>query len=155
MTWSYSVTDLATSAKDAVRLLIGDTLMTDQQLQDEEIDYFISRRGSNYGAAAECCRSLQAKFSRSVDYTTAATKAMYSQLAKAYGIKAAEFESKVASSGAALPYAGGISVADKRRQQQNTDRVQPQFQVGMDDNNLLPVGPAGNESSVGSDEVGA
>jgi hypothetical protein len=29
MTWSYSVTDLATSAKDQVRLLIGDTLTTE------------------------------------------------------------------------------------------------------------------------------
>jgi hypothetical protein len=147
MTFSYTITDLATSPKDQVRLMIGDVLSTEPQLQDEEIDYFITRRGSTYGAAAECCRALQAKFSRSVDQANGTYKTMYSQMAKAYGIKAAEYESKVASSGAALPHAGGISIADKIQQEQNTDRVQPQFQVGMDDNDFMPVGPAGNESS--------
>lgn len=147
MTWTYSITDLATSQKDQVRLLIGDTVTSDQQLQDEEIDYMLTRRGSTYGAAAECCRSLQAKFSRSVDYTAAGTKSSYSQLAKAYGVKAAEFEAKSAMSGAGAPYAGGISVTDKRNQEQNPDRVSPQFQVGMDDNDFMPVGPAGNENS--------
>lgn len=153
MAWTYSVADLATSPKDQVRLLIGDTLTTDQQLQDEEIDYVLTTRGSLYGAAAECCRSLQAKFSRSVDQSAGGSKTMFSQLAKAYGIKAAEFEGKAAMSGAGLPYAGGISVADKRNQQQNPDRVTPQFQVGMDDNDFMPVGPAGNETGTASGET--
>jgi hypothetical protein len=154
MSWSYDPTDLATSPKDQVRLLMGDTLSTDPQLLDEEINYFISSRGSLYGAAAECCRSLQAKFSRSVDQAAGASKVSYSQLAKAYGIKAAEFESKAAASGAGMPYAGGISVTDKIQQEQNSDRVSPQFQVGMDDNYILPIGPAGNESSTPSGETG-
>lgn len=148
MTWSYNIENLATAPKDQVRLLIGDTLTTDQQLQDEEINYLLTTRGSLYGTAAECCRSLQAKFSRSVDQAAGASKTMYSQLAKAYGVKAAEFESKAAMSGAGLPYSGGISVTDKLAQERNTDRVSPQFQVGMDDNEFLPVGPAGNESSI-------
>jgi hypothetical protein len=147
MTWSYTIADLATSPKDQVRLLIGDTLSTDPQMQDEEIDYFITQRSSMYGAAAECCRSLQAKFSRSVDQTAGSSKTLYSQMAKAYGVKAAEFEDKAAQAGAGLPYAGGISVTDKLNQQADGDRVQPQFQIGMEDN-LLPVGPAGNLSSV-------
>src|ERR1700756_3312731 len=37
-----------------------------------------------------CCRSLQAKFSRSVDQATDNTKTSFSQMAKAYGVKARE-----------------------------------------------------------------
>jgi hypothetical protein len=149
VTWTYNVAQLATSPKDQVRLLIGDTLNTDQQMQDEEITYHLSQRSSSWGAAAECCRTLQARFSRSVDQTVGTNKAMYSQLSKAYGVKAAEFEAKAAAGGAGVPYAGGISVADKIAQEQNQDRVQPQFQIGMDDD-FYPVGPAGNESDVGA-----
>ncbi|MBV9984512.1 hypothetical protein [Bradyrhizobium sp.] len=138
---------LATSQKDQVRLLIGDTLSSDPQMQDEEINYLLTQRSSVYGAAAECCRSLQAKFSRSVDQATGNTKTSFSQMAKAYGVKAGEFEDKAAMAGAGLPYAGGISIADKLQQEQNADRVSPQFQIGMEDN-LLPIPPAGNLSSV-------
>lgn len=148
MTWSYGAYNLSASPKDQVRLLIGDTVQEDPQLQDEEIAYMLTQRTSVYGAAAECCRSLQAKFSRSVDQSNGTYKSSYSQLAKAYGVKAAEFESKAAMSGAGGPYAGGISVADKIQQEQNGDRVQPQFQIGMEDNDFMPVGPAGNESSI-------
>jgi hypothetical protein len=154
MTWSYTITDLATSTKDQVRFLIGDTLTTDQQLQDEEIVFAISQRASVWGAAAECCRSLASKFARSVDTAAGASKQSYSQLAKAYTIKTNEFESRAAMGGAGMPYAGGISIADKLAQEQNEDRVSPQFQVGMDDN-FLPVAPAGNESSVPPGDVGA
>lgn len=147
MTWSYTISDLATSTKDQIRLMIGDILSTEPQLQDEEINFFIGRRTSMYGAAAECCRSLQARFSRSVDQANGTYKTMYSQMAKAYGVKANEFEALAAAAGSGLPYAGGISVADKLEQQADPDRVQPQFQIGMEDN-LLPVPAAGNLSSV-------
>lgn len=147
MTWSYSITTLAATPKDQVRLLIGDTLTTDPQMQDEEIAYYLTQRSSVYGAAAECCRTLQARFSRSVDQKGGDTETKYSQLAKAYGIKAIEFEQKAAAAGAGKPYAGGISIADKQAQEQNTDRVAPQFQIGMDENLTLPaVGEAGSET---------
>jgi hypothetical protein len=53
MTWTYTITDLSTSQKDQVRLLIGDTVQTDHQLQDEEIAYLLTQRSSVYGAAAD------------------------------------------------------------------------------------------------------
>lgn len=146
MAWSYDATTLATTPKDQVRLLIGDTVSTDQQMQDEEITFLLSRRSSIYGAAAECCRSLQAKFSRSVDQSAGDTRAMYSQMAKAYAVKVREFESKAAAGGSGLPYAGGISESDKGGREDDDDRVSPQFQLGMMDN-FLPVAPSGNESS--------
>ena len=42
--------------------------------------------------------------------------------------------------GGAVPYAGGISVADKLQQQQNNDRVTPNFVLGIEDNpNVVPI----------------
>jgi hypothetical protein len=66
-------------------------------------------------------------------------------MAKAYTIKAVEFETKSTLSGAALPYAGGISLSDKEMQELNTDRALPQFTKGMTDN-FLPVAPIGPET---------
>jgi len=48
--------------------------------------------------------------------------------------------------GGASVYAGGISQADKTAQLQDLDRVTPQFNLMMDDNLIVPVGPVGNET---------
>lgn len=145
MTWSYNTSQLATNAKDAVRLLIGDVISCDPQMQDEEIVYIISTRATLYGAAADCCRSLAAKFSRSIDQQAGTSKLFYSQMAKAYTIKAIEFELKAALFGAAMPYCGGISLSDKQLQEMNTDRTLPQFTKGMMDN-TWPVPSGDNET---------
>lgn len=147
MTWSYNPNLLSKgSAKDIVRLLIGDVVATDQQMQDEEIAYLASVRGTVYGAAAECCRALANKFSRSVDQQTGTSKVAYSQMAKAYATAALNFDNKAALYGSALPYAGGISVSDKQMQDLSNDRVQPQFTIGMTDN-YLPE-PAGSNETI-------
>lgn len=152
MTWSYSLGDLATSAKDQVRLLIGDTVSADPQLQDEEIEYFISKRSTPYGAAELCCLHLASQYSRSVDTASATSKRAFSQLSKQYTQMAGQFRAQAAAAGGALPYAGGISVTDKLQQEQNADRVAPQFVIGMEDNLELPVGPVGNETQGGTSE---
>lgn len=134
MTWSYNPSLLATNAKDAVRLLIGDVLSSDPQLQDEEVAYMLSSRGTLYGAAAECCRALASKFGRSVDQQAGTSKLFYSQMSKAYTLKSIEFEVKSTLSGYAVPYAGGISLIDKQMQDLNADRVTPTFTKGIMDN---------------------
>ena len=151
MTWTYTVTDLATSAKDQVRRLIGDVISTDQQIADEEINWILTQRSSIYGAAAECCRFIAGQYSRKVDVVTQASgggalKTNYSAQAKAYMSLAMTLESRSAMIGGGLPYAGGISVTDKQNNEADTDRVAPQFNIGMEDN-YLPVGPVGNETS--------
>lgn len=150
MTWTYTVTDLATSAKDQVRRMIGDVISSDQQIADEEILFAISQRSSVYGAAADCCRYIAAQFSRKADLVTqgagGSLKTNYSQQARAYAAMAATFEGKSAMFGGALPYAGGISAADKNNNENDTDRVAPQFNIGMDDNHL-PVDSVGNETN--------
>lgn len=145
MTWSYDVADLATSKKDQVRILIGDTNVKDPQLQDEEINLFISFRSSVYGAAAMGCLAIAAMYSRQVDTVQGELRTLYSTRARAYTLKAQNYETESTKRGGALPYAGGISVQDKQRQETNTDRVKPQYNIGMEDN-FLPVGPVGNET---------
>lgn len=145
MTWSYSWDQLLTNPVYAVRLLIGDVISCQPQLQDEEIAFHIGRRSSLYGAASECCRSLAARFARSVDFSAGSNKASYSQLAKAYTSQALLFEAKAATTGAATPYSGGTSIADMLRNEANGDRVLPAFTIGMQDD-LLPVAPTGQET---------
>ena len=147
--WTYYPTQLATSQKDQVRALIGDTVQSDPQLQDEEINFFLSMRATVWGAAAECCLALASKFSRSVDQAVGTAKASYSQMEKAYIGKAALFNCRAASMGSAVPYAGGVSVTDMLNQLSNEDRVAPNFTVGLTDD-TLPVAPVGNESEVES-----
>jgi len=143
MTWSY--TPGGTDSLDVVRFLIGDTLTTDQQLQDAEINTAIGQRSTVYGAAAVCCRSLASKFARSVTFKSGQSSANFSDLYKAYLAMAINFEAQAALSGGGTPYAGGISQADMLSQVQNGDRVPSVFTIGMDDN-LLPVGPVGPET---------
>jgi len=143
--WTYYPTKLATSPKDAVRLLIGDTVSTDPQMQDEEINFYLTMRASIWGSAAECCMTLATKFSRSVDQAVGTSKISFSQMAKGYIARASMFNARAAAMGAGLPYAGGLSVTDMLNQLSNDDRVEPQFTIAMQDN-LLPVPPAGGET---------
>lgn len=138
MTWSY--TPGATDAKNQVRMLVGDTLPTDPQLQDEEINFAIGLRSTAYGAAAVCARSLAAKFARSVTFKAGQSSATFSDLSKAYLTMATQFEMQAALSGAGMPYAGGISETDMLNQEQDGDRVPSVFTIGMDDD-TIPVGP--------------
>lgn len=146
MVWSYLPLPNEIRNIDQVRLNIGDTVKCDQQLQDEEIVAFLAGRPNIYGACADACRSLAAKFGRSVNQKAGPNSANFSDMAKAYLRMASGFDQKAAMSGSAMPYAGGISVADKIRQDQDTDRVKPQFNIGLDDNNLLPFGPSGQQT---------
>lgn len=154
MTWTYSWDQLLSNPVYAVRLLIGDTVSSDQQLQDEEINFYVGRRSTLYGAAAECCRSLSAKFSRTVDFGAGSNSAKYSQLAKAYIAQALMFEQKAAMSGAATPYSGGTSISDMLTNEANGDRVLPSFTVGMMEN-LSPVAPIGQETETEEQSPGS
>lgn len=153
MTWTYSVEGIANSPLFQVRYLIGDTMMNDQQAQDEEINFALTQRPSIYGAAAMVSRSLAGKFSRLVDTVAKDLRTTLSTKARNYLRMAMEFETQAAVRSGAMPYAGGISLSDKARQEQDSDRVPPQFDLGMQDNSL-PVGAAGNETQSETDEVG-
>lgn len=141
--WSYSG-DPSLSAKDGVRFLVGDTNNKDQQCSDGEVLFAIAQTSSLYSASAMVCRAIASKYAREVDSVQNELRTMWSSRQKAYSDLAKQLDVKASGSTFAAPYAGGISIADKRAQELNTDRVPPQFNLGMEDN-YLPVGPAGNE----------
>ena len=147
MTWTYSLTDLANSAKDQVRAMIGDTVASDPQLQDEEIAQFVAGRTTTFGAAADACRALASKFSRSVTQKANGAQVNFTDLAKAYLKMALGFDQQAALAGGAMPYAGGLSIADKQGQESDSDRVPPEYVIGMDDA-MLPVPPVGTQSQI-------
>lgn len=128
--WTYSGNP-ASSPKDQVRFLVGDTDETDQLLQDEEIEWLISDRGSALAAAVAAAEAIAAKFARQVDKAVGDLRLSLSQKAQGYAARAAELRLRLATG--AAPYAGGISASDKEAQELDTDRVPPAFRVGMHD----------------------
>jgi hypothetical protein len=151
MSWNYNVADLGTNQKDQIRFLIGDTNTNDQQLQDEELQFSLTIRSSIWGAAATCCESISANLSRKADTTTGELRTLYSSLSRAYHARSMAYESKSVEMGGALPFAGGISIAQKILAETDPDRVQPAFSRGLQDNLNYPISPAGNEPSVPAD----
>jgi hypothetical protein len=142
-TWTYTG-DPANSQSDALRFVMGDTNHKDPQFWDSEIAFALTQETNLYRAAANLCRSLAAKYAREADSVQNELRTMYSSRSRAYAERAKEFDAKAANSAIPMPYAGGISNADKLLQVNNPDRVPPQFNLGMDDN-YIPVGPVGNE----------
>lgn len=124
MTWSYDI-GLAT-AKDQIRLLIGDTDTTDPQLQDEEIVFIAAQEAGVYRGAAQCAFNIAAKYTRQVTRSFGGRSDQLSQLASQYRTLAKELMAKSAMR-RITPYAGGQSIAEKDAQAQNTDIVQPIF----------------------------
>jgi hypothetical protein len=151
VSWSYTVSDLATVQKDQVRWLIGDTLTNDQQLEDEEISFALTQRANVWGAAALCCGSLATRMSRQADAVQGETRTMYSSRARAYAVRGAHFENQ-AMARVAFPYAGGISFADKSVDELNADRVPPEYTIGMDDNFSEPYSAGDNNETISAGE---
>mgnify|MGYP003435264608 CR=1 FL=1 len=92
--WTYNATDLTTTTAggrlNSVRLLVGDTVTLDPQIQDEEITFALAQTGDNiYNAAYFVARLLVSKYSRLVDtQLDGALEAKYSDRIKHYNLLA-------------------------------------------------------------------
>jgi hypothetical protein len=69
MSWSYDPTNLDTATVagrlNTVRLLVGDTDTTDQQVQDEEIVFALTETNNNiYAASSWVARTIASQYSR-------------------------------------------------------------------------------------------
>lgn len=127
MTWTYSG-DPSASDKDNVRFMIGDTDTTEQLVTDEEITATVTQFGTAYRTALALCDRLIAKFSRLVDSKFEGEgEFKFSQLVT--NIKAIKegliLQGDPSSGGGPIPYAGGLSIADKDAQEDDTSRVTP------------------------------
>lgn len=132
MTWTYDSTDLSTDLAK-VRLLIGDTDTSHQQLSDEEINVVLALEENIYIAAASCARVLAAKYTRMADKWVGDLKVLYSQRSRQYE-RLAESLAKRKGRTHQVPTAGGISVSAKESAEANTDRPTSYFRVGNMDN---------------------
>ena len=132
MTWSYSG-DPSKTPRDWIRWRVGDTNFSDQLQSDEEIDAAISQEGNKFKAAILVCLSIGAKISgSSVDKTIGRFKISKSQAANRY-LKELPLALRAEMGRRAIPFAGGISRADKESRADDTDRVKPAFSRGMHD----------------------
>lgn len=134
MTWTYTA-DPTNVPVDEVRLLIGDTDVNDQQLQDEEIQYYIDKYGPGVKAAIPAVQGLIAQCARAVDEKTGEIEVKFHQKLGNYKDLLAGLEGQLLTSSVPIPFAGGTSISDRDVRDADTDRVPDQFSVGMNDNN--------------------
>ncbi len=134
MSWSYDPT--IPTDKDAVRLEIGDTDINNQLLQDEEIEYFLSVEGSVLAASIAAAESIAAKFSRGFNQRVGDLSADKSKLADQYR-KLAEDLRRRAAINSGAPVAPALSESEKQAYREDTDRNQPIFSIGMNDDDSI------------------
>lgn len=132
MSWSYNPAQLATSPLYQVRLLVGDTDTNDQLVSDEEINWYVSQQTSVKLAAADVCEAISAKFARWTDASVDGVSESASQKSERYSARAKELKQDAYS--LALPVFGGVTIAQQQQADQDTDKVQPSFKIGMNDN---------------------
>ena len=135
MTWSYDETDLdkttASGRLNVVRLLLGDTDTTDQLIQDEEINFYLSENSDDvYGAAVDAAESLAAKFARDVNRQVG-DLAIEAETKMVHFVALAERLRKQARKSSPR---GGIFIGN--------DKDQRLFNVGMHDNGNAEFRPA-------------
>lgn len=146
MTWTYDVSVLSTATTTAdrmkVRLLIGDTDTSRQQLQDEEVDFILSVQTVVTYAAADCADLLAAKYAFQVNtensllrISAAARHKHYADLAKRLRANGPGETPGGEGAGSILAtgYAGGISDTANQTLRDNDDNILPPVAVGQDD----------------------
>ncbi len=122
---------------DAVRFHLGDTAAP-FALTDEEITWLLAAAADDQLAAALVgARGMAAKFSRLVDATVGDVQKSYSQQYKHFAEVVERLSTDVDTAAAAdavpVPWAGGISYAERDANDGDGDLVPPYFYEGMDD----------------------
>ncbi len=131
MTWTWSESDIDGNLPK-IRALIGDTVSASQILSDEMINYCTSLAGNPLGMAAHAATMAAAKFAREANKEVGDLKIEASQKATAYRELARDLRKQ--SIKLVGPVAGGISIASKKTQTDDTDRVKPGLSKGQFEN---------------------
>jgi hypothetical protein len=130
---------------DKVRFLTGDRFDGKMILEDEEIEWLLTQEANIYRAAAAACDQLAVAIAGSI--TTASGAGPISrkkvgnlelQYATGSGRTAKDYEGlakmlRARGSGRNVPFAGGISVADKEARATDEDRPSDAFARGQFD----------------------
>lgn len=135
--WSYTRRPQDTP-RDAVRFLVGQTSTNDTALlYDPELDFLLIQSPNIYFAAAQAAESLGAQYDRLATRKTVGSLTLdYSGRAKSLLDRAALLRRQGVLR-AASPYIGGQSWSERLSEAANSDQVQPNFTIGMDDNHFI------------------
>lgn len=135
--WTYDPAIINTTTpegrKNSVRLLIGDTIATDPQVQDEEIYFSLSESSDNiYSAAAFSAFNIYSKYARMVNTELdEAIRADYSDLADNYRylFSSLRDRSNLTKANAKI-LATGITWSDVIAGYEDTERITPEIRRG-------------------------
>lgn len=121
--------------KDQVRFLVGDTNESKAKFQDEEIAWVLRTEENVYTASASLCERLvvaagSVKSKKIGDLSITYDPMFYARLAG---------QLRARGAGNQVPFAGGISVSDKLRTQQDADNTAPSVFRRLDDNPAAPT----------------
>ena len=87
MSFTYTLT----TNVGKLRLLIPDNVATSYDLEDDEISYFLTERGSNVKAAAvDCCNWLARKYAKLATFSADGLSVQHTARAEAYAMRARE-----------------------------------------------------------------
>lgn len=133
MSWTYD--SALSTPKDKVRFLIQDINTARQLFQDEEIDWVVSTEADEYTAAAMLAETLVAKagsvkFKKISEFSIQYDPMFYRGLSTTLRARGA---------GHQVPYAGGLSVAEKAASRADRDLVQTSVARNMEENPEAPA----------------
>lgn len=135
MSWTYTQNP-ASSTKDAVRFLVGQTSTSDPVVvQDAEIDWAITQSGNSYAAAVLVGESMLQQYAGHD-----ALSLTVGNLSETYGDRSARLQTTLASLKRQMamrnvrPDAGGVTVTSRTAREADTSLTPHIFAVGMDDN---------------------
>lgn len=131
MSFSYDLADLGTEF-NRLRLEIGDTDSDEFYLDDEEIMIIQSEKTSFYRRAAACCELICAKLAKEVKFKIGHFSEDAHNIYEHYKELAAKFTSYGSVN---YPWISSISVSEKEMYEDDTSLVQPNFKLGLHDNN--------------------
>ena len=123
--------DPTTTTRDDVRFRLGDTDTANEILTDTEIDALLTQFTSVPLAAAQGCLRIIAEFARDIDRSGLGMRATRSQKVQHYRDL---YTSLLRESNKNVEISvGGLSISEKDSFGEDTDAVQPAFEVGQDD----------------------
>lgn len=117
--------DPSASDADALRFLIGDTDANQAEFTDAEIAYLLTEGGNPASASLIALDRLIAKYARYTDRSIGSLSVSASQRMAHYLQLKKTLQQRIALN--ALPFAGGISIAQKSEMETDADAVKPAF----------------------------
>lgn len=156
MAWTYSL-DPATSDRDEIRFLIGDTEAGLELLQDAEIDYLINKWAdvfdSNIWTASIAASIIANKFAGIVSVTADGVSVNTADLSTRYAETAMRLRDQYKNDSVG----GGIDIANLMYDAELDESIKPLlFGIGMHDNRWAgQQNYGGKRNAYDSDRVGA